>query len=164
MLKPRDIHIRCDFTTWVVKLFIRFSSQLFDGYWGDSRPEFGKYGDGYHEDIWNCFDFCIDYEKNKTGLNEMFEITLRSRPRSLEAEKDCNRFHDMSDKEIADYLRDALFEAIKDAPGAFDIFSDRELEVLEECIKNWEIVPSSPPKMTHEELVKIVGHDFEYER
>ena len=160
MLKPRKIHIKCDFAVMVVKLFADFSSQLSDGYWEDSRPEFGKYGDGYYEDIWNCFEFYINYEKNKPVV----EIVLRSRPASLEAERDCNEFHNMSDIEITNYLRDALFNAIEDAPCAFGTYSDRELEVLEECIKNWKIIPPSPPKMTHEELVKIVGHDFEYER
>ena len=165
MLKPREIRIRCDFTAWVAKLFAHFSSQLSDGYWEDSRPEFGNYGDGYYEDIWNCFEFSINYNDNKPGNNkEVFEITLRSRPASLEAERDCNSFHNMSDIEITNYLRDALFNAIEEAPCAFGTYSDRELEVLEECIKNWEIIPPSPPKMTHAELVKIVGHDFEYER
>ena len=159
MLKPRKIHIKCDFAAMVAALFTDFSSQLSDGYWENSRPEFGEYGDGYYEDIWNCFDVNINYEKNKPVV----EIVLKNKPTSLEAKKDCKRFYDMSDKEITDYLRDALFEAIEDAPCAFS-YSDRELEVLEECIKNWKIIPPSPPKMTHEELVKIVGHDFEYER
>jgi hypothetical protein len=27
---------------------------------------------------------------------------------------------------------------------------------------SWKIILPKPPKMTYEELVKIVGHDFEY--
>lgn len=156
--EARKITIKCDFATEVHNLFHHFSSQLSDGEWENSRPEYGSYGEGYYEDIWNCFDFEMKHDIN----NAWFVIILKAKPTWPEANEDCDKMHKWTDKEIADYLADAIIESIDNYRHAFFNYTDKELEVLIDSIKNWTILPPPLPKMTHEELVKLVGHDFEY--
>lgn len=160
MSKDRKIYIACDFVTEVNNLFNHFSVQLSDGYWEGSCGEYGSYGDGYYEDIWNCFDF--DAKDNGFHNEKFFVITLKSEPTWAEANDDCMKMHTWTDQQIVDYLKTALVDSIEEAPDAFFCYSGSELEVLTKIMDNWKIIPPKPPKMTHEELVKIVGHDFEY--
>lgn len=39
---------------------------------------------------------------------------------------------------------------------------EEEHSTLQACITEWKVLPPSLPKMTHKELVALVGHDFEY--
>lgn len=159
-MKKRDICIKCDFTTEINNLFHHFSSQLSDGYWENSRGDFGSYSDGYYEDIWNCFEFSI--KCNARRDEELFIITLKSKPTYKAATEDCEKMHSWSDQQIVDYLKEALIDSIDEAPGAFYCYSDFELETFTKVMDNWKIIPPKPPKMTHEDLVKLVGHDFTY--
>ena len=80
-----------------------------------------------------------------------------------EANADCEKFHTMKDEEIADYLKTAILESIEDYPNAFDfVYSEYMLNIMADCIKKWNVLPPPLPKLTHKELVKIVGYDFEY--
>lgn len=151
----RKINIRCDFAREIYNLFLHFSGQLSDGYWENSRGDWGSYNDGYYEAIWNCFDFEVSKDKN-------FVVVLKNKPTYDDAIYDCEKFHTMADKEITDYLRTALIDSIDEAPSAFNNYSEKELEMLIDCINRWEVLPQPLPKLTHEELVKIVGYDFEY--
>lgn len=160
-LKARKIYITCDSVVEINSLFHHFSTQLSDGYWENSRGYYGSYKDGYHEDIWNCFDFEVERDKSYSK-EELFVITLKSKPTWEDAKEDCEKMHAWTDKQIVDYLKKALIESIDEAPSAFWKYSDSELETLTKVMDSWKIIPPKPPKMTHEELVKIVGHDFEY--
>lgn len=160
MSKDRKIYIACDFVTEVSYLFRHFSTQLSDGYWENSRGEYGSYKDGYYEDIWNCFEF--DITQAGPCLERRFMITLKSKPTWDDATEDCKKMHTWTDQQIVDYLKKALVDSIEEARDAFSWYSDSELEILMKIIDNWKIIPPEPPKITHEELVKIVGHDFEY--
>lgn len=160
-VNDRKIYIACDFVTEINNLFHHFSSQLSDGYWENSRGDYGSYEDGYYEDIWNCFDF--DTKQDGFHRNErLFEITLKSKPTWDDAKEDCKKMHTWTDQQIVDYLKEALIDSIEGASDAFWCYSDSELEALTKAMNSWKIIPPKPPKMTHEELVKIVGHDFEY--
>ena len=154
--KNRVIRIRCDFPALVSGLFQHFSTQLSDGAWENSGGEWGKYEDKYYPSIWNCFKF-------NTDGRDIFKITLKGEPTWEEAEEDCKEFHLMKDEKIVAYLKDALFLSIENRPDAFDFeYNERELQVIKDCINGWEILPPPLPKLTHKELVKIVGYDFEY--
>lgn len=39
---------------------------------------------------------------------------------------------------------------------------EEEHSTLQACITEWKVLPPPLPKMTHKELVALVGHDFEY--
>lgn len=159
--KDRKIYISCDFVNEINNLFHHFSAQLSDGYWENSRGEYGSYKDGYHEDIWNCFEFST--EQNGHHRNEeLFVITLKSTPTWDDAKEDCKKMHTWTDQQIVDYLKDALTISIDRVPEAFWCYNESELEVLIKVMDNWKIIPPKHPKMTHEDLVKLVGHDFEY--
>lgn len=160
-LKARKIYIACDFVTKINSLFHHFSTQLSDGYWENSRGNYGSYEDGYYEDIWNCFEF--DTKQDRSQHNkELFVITIKSKPTWDDAKDDCKKMHTWTDQQIVDYLKKALIKSIGEAPEAFWCYSESELDKLTKVMHNWKIIPPKPPKMTHEELVKIVGHEFEY--
>lgn len=154
-MKARKIFIKTDFVVEVNNIFHHFSGQLSDGYWENSGGEWGTYKDEYYPDIWNCFDFTINKDNN-------FVITLKGKPIYKEATEDCEKMHEWTDTKIAEYLKEALIYSIEEAPCAFSRYSDRELEVIINCINNWTILPPPLPKLSHAELVKIVGYDFEY--
>lgn len=152
----RHIKIKCSSADAIAKLFSHFSTQLSDGYWENSGGNWGGYAQEYYPDIWNCFNFNAE-------AHAVLVITLRAKPTWPEANADCEKFHAMKDEEIADYLRTAILDSIEDYPDAFDFaYSEDELYSMTESMKKWEILPPPLPKLTHEELVKIVGHDFEY--
>lgn len=144
--EERRITIKCNFAENVRDLFQFFSTQLSDGYWE---------GDEYYESIWNCFEF--ESERSKSH----FIIVLKNKPTWNEFEENLKKFQKMSGEEIADYLKDAIINSINDYPFVFT-YGEYELDVLEHCIYNWEILPPPLPKLTHKELVEIVGYNFEY--
>ena len=128
MKNDRKIEVRCKQAEEVCSLFHDFSSQLSDGYWENSGGEWGTYEDRYYPDIWNCFDF--DYKNDKSFL-----IVLKEKPTWPDAERDCAAFHRMTNKEIFDYLKEALFDAIEEAPGVFSYrYSDEKLDELAESL------------------------------
>lgn len=150
------ILIKTDFASAVKDLFNHFSCQLSDGYWENSGGQWAEYKDKYYPGIWNCFDF----ECNKDGN---FVIILKAEPTWDEAEDDCEKFHEMKKSDIVAYLVEAILYSIEEHPGAFDFrYSDRELDILTSCIKDWEVLPDPLPKLSHADLVKIIGYDFEY--
>lgn len=159
-MKKRDICIKCDFTTEINNLFHHFSSQLSDGYWENSGGPWATYRDKYYADIWNCFDFSIKDAGRRN--DDLFIITLKSKPTYEDATEDCEKMHSWSDQQIVDYLKEALIESIDEAPSAFSCYSDLELAIFTKVMDNWKIISPEPPKMTHEDLVKLVGHDFTY--
>lgn len=159
--KDRKIKIKTEFIVPMNDLFIEFSGQLSDGYWENSGGDFGTYEDQYYPDIYNCFNFNVEYNPDRFDYD--FVITLKKNPTYNDAKNDCNKFHSMTDSQIIEYLKDAITHSIEDYPKAFShSFTEYELEVLVKCMDNWEIIPPPLPKMTHNELVKLVGHDFEY--
>lgn len=158
-MKKRDISIKCDFTVEINNLFHYFSSQLSDGYWENSGGQWATYKDKYYADIWNCFEFFLKCAGKRDYL---FIIRLKSKPTYKDATEDCEKMHSWSDQQIVDYLKDALIDSIDEAPSAFSCYSDFELETFTKVMNNWKIIPPEPPKMTHEDLVKLVGHDFTY--
>ena len=150
------ILIKTDFVSEVEGLFNHFSTQLSDGYWENSGGPWAEYNDRYYPDIWNCFKFEVDKDNH-------FVIILKGAPTWPDAEEDCNKFHNMKKSDIVAYLVEAILMSIEDHPGAFDFrYSDRELRVLASCIENWEVLPEPLPKLSHADLVKIIGYDFEY--
>jgi hypothetical protein len=40
--------------------------------------------------------------------------------------------------------------------------NDYEFDVLEHCIEVWEVLPPPKPKLSHKELEKLVGYEFDY--
>ena len=161
-MKERKIRIKCNFAWEINFIFHNWLCQLSDGYWENSRGEFGTYGDGWYEDVWNCFDFGVEAINSACYSRSNFVITLKEQPICNGGIDDCKRFHEMTDKEIVDYLKEALFASIDEAPlGIFGV-NEYEWNVLEGCINEWEILPPPKPKLSHKELEKLVGYEFEY--
>lgn len=156
MSKKRIIKVKCDFVSEIKTLFNEFSSQLSDGYWENSGGEWGTYDDRYYPDIWNCFNFD---SKSSTGEEPCFIVILKGKPTWSEAEKDCIKFHSWTDKQIIDYLKEAIMYSIEEYPEAFFRFTSTELDTLNKVIDNWELFPQ---KLTHSQLVEILGYDFIY--
>ncbi len=148
----RKILIKCDFADDVREILDFLSTQLSDGYWEGEE--------NFHGEYWNCFDFKNEYE---TGKKAKLAIIVKEKPVWDEYKKYSKQFLAMSDKDVCDYIKTTLFDMIDDYDHVFaKEFSDREIETLRSCIEDWEILPPPLPKMTHEELVELVGHDFEY--
>ena len=144
----KKILIKCDFADKVAELLDWVSTQLSDGYWEGEED--------FHGDYWNCFEFkCAG--KNKVA------IVVKGEPVWDEYKKYSKQFFAMSDKGVCEYVKETVFGLIEDYGNVFDCYgSKREIETLQACITNWEILPPPLPKMTHKELVALVGHDFEY--
>ena len=148
----RKILIKCDFADKVAELLNWVSVQLSDGYWENKENFYGEY--------WNCLDF--DYEGSVTEKTKV-TIIVRGEPTWDEHKKDTQKFLAMTDKEVCEYVKKTVFDLIENYDYVFDgHYSKREIETLQACITDWEILPSPLPKMTHKELVALVGHDFEY--
>lgn len=161
-MKDREIVIRCDFAREVCHLFGNFISQLSYGYWENSRGEWGDYGDGYYEDIWNCFDVTLKASDGTCHSRYDFVIVLRGKPINKEAKNDHEWFHNQEDLTIVNYIKDALFDAVKEAPIQIFRVDDYELDILMECINSWGILPPPKPKLSHKELEELVGYEFDY--
>jgi len=147
----KEILIECDFAKNVKELLNWLSTQLSDGYWE---------GKGIHGEYWNCFEFYNEYE---SGKRTRLKIVVRSEPINDGYEKDTEKFMNMSDIEVCNYVRETLFEMIDNYDHVFaESFSDREVEVLRSCVTDWKVLPAPLPKITHKELVERLGYDFEY--
>ena len=148
----KKILIKCDFADKVAELLDWVSVQLSDGYWEGEE--------GFHGEYWNCFDFGCEgsiAEKSKVA------IIIKGEPVWDEYKKYSKQFLAMSDKDVCECVKETVFDLIEDYGYVFGShYSDRELETLQACITDWEILPPPLPKMTHKELVALVGHDFEY--
>lgn len=153
-MKNRKINITSKIATDLFDIFEYFSTQLSDGYWENSAGDFGSYEDEYYPDIWNCFDF--------SAANGIFTVTLKSKPTWSDAKEDCIKLHKLTDQEILDYLGTAIIDSINDYPDAFNKYDDNHLNSLIEIITTWSSKTDEIPKMTHAEIAKILGHDFEY--
>ncbi len=148
---PRKIMVQSEFNSEVYRLFLEFSGSLSDGYWE---------GEEYHDEIWNCFDFDTNSDSDRKGA---FCVVLKAHPTCENHKRDTEKFFAMSDKDIIEYLKSALIESIEEYPEAFH-YSDYELDILKQCVETAKVLPPALPKINHEELMKIVGHDFEYEK
>ena len=153
-MNSRKIKVTSKLAADLFDIFEYFSTQLSDGYWENSAGNFSSYKDEYYPDIWNCFDF--------SAVNNTFIITLKSKPTWSDAKEDCIKLHKLTDQEILDYLGSAIIDSIDDYPDAFDKYEDKHLNSLIEVIKTWSPKTKKIPKMTHAEIAKILGHDFEY--
>ena len=161
-MKQREIRIKCNFATMISRMFNNWSIQLSDGYWENSRGEWGDYGDGWYEDVWNCFEFKTKSIEPACYSRTDFVIVLKGKPTWKEAENDCETFHKMTDEKIVEYIKEALFASIEEAPLKIFGVNEYELDVLTNCINEWEILPPPKPKLSHKELEKLVGYEFDY--
>ena len=146
----KKILIRCDFADKVAELLNEVSVQLSDGYWESEENFYGEY--------WNCFNF--DCVSSITGKS-MVAIIIQGEPTWPRYAKDTQKFLSMTDKEVCEYIKKTVYYLTNDCSSVFP-YSDRELKTLQACMADWEILPPPLPKMTHKELVALVGHDFEY--
>ena len=146
----KKILIKCDFADKVAELLNEVSVQLSDGYWESEENFYGEF--------WNCFNFDCEssvFEADKVA------IIIKGEPTWLKYAKDTQKFLSMTDKEVCEYVKKTVFSLIDDYSSVFP-YSDRELKTLQACMADWEILPPPLPKITHKELVALVGHDFEY--
>lgn len=159
-MADRKIKIKVDYADQIYSLFEYFAVQLADGYWENSAGMYGSYKDEYYPDIWNCFDFkLVSYDKK---YFDHFVVVLKSKPVWPAAKEDLKKLQAKSDIEIADYLKDALINAIEDYPDAFEgEYSEEDLAKYIEAMKEWK-VEAVLPKLSHKDLVKLIGYDFEY--
>lgn len=148
----KKIMLKCDFAHKVTELLNWVSVQLSDGYWEGEEDFYSEY--------WNCLDFDC---KSSISERDKLVIIVKGDPTWDEHKKDAQKFLTMTEKEVCDYVKETVFSLIEDYDYVFGKeYSDRELETLRACITDWEILPPPLPKMTHKELVALVGHDFEY--
>ncbi len=147
----REILVDCDFASDVRVILSWLSTQLSDGYWE---------GKEIHGEYWNCFHFGNEFE---LGKRAKLKIIVISDPIYDRYKQKTKKFMNMSDVEVCNYVKETLFEMIDDYDYVFaNSFSDREVEVLRSCITDWKVLPTPLPKVTHKELVELLGHDFEY--
>ena len=153
----RIILIDTDFSYDVNILLNHFSSQLSDGYWENSGGEWSTdINNNYCAPYWNYLEFKTKFP---TFEKAYIEITVKSEP----THKDCiNIFSSMTDEEVVNYIIESLKDAYDEASYAFHKFSDKEMNVLIDCLEHYTMHPKPLPKLTHEELVEKLGYDFEY--
>lgn len=140
--KPRTLLVRCDASEYVAKLINYFSDQLADGYWE---------GQEYHDEFWNCFDF--------SSIDDNLIITLKAYPLYVDHEADMIRFRGMTDYHIAEYVQKLIIEAIEDYPEILSqclYDSPFGVDDLKDFISTWKI------GLTHDDIVKLLGYDFQY--
>lgn len=151
MAKNRKILIECDFADRVREILKEISRQLSDGYWEGE--------DGFYDRYWNCFDF----KESRPKIRERFELVVRDLPVHDEYRGWSEDFLKMPEQEVCDYVQRIAVDILDDYGYVFDFkYTDNVRRVLRDSIKKWKIIPPPLPKLTHEELVEIVGHDFEY--
>lgn len=151
MAKNRKILIECDFADRVRELLRDISTQLSDGYWENEE--------NFYDEYWNCFDF----EESRPKIRERFELVVRDLPVHDDYRGWSEDFLKMTDERVCDYVKDVAIDILDNYEEVFEFkYSSNVLRVLRDSIKKWKIVPPPLPKLTHEELVGIVGHDFEY--
>lgn len=151
MAKNRKILIECDFADRVREVLSDISTQLSDGYWENEE--------NFYDEYWNCFDF----EESRPKIRERFELVVRDLPVHDDYRGWSEDFLKMTDERVCDYVKDVAISILDDYGEVFEFkYSSNVLWVLRDSIKKWKIVPPPLPKLTHEELVGIVGHEFEY--
>lgn len=151
MAKNRKILIECDFADRVRELLSDISKQLSDGYWEGEE--------NFYDEYWNCFDF----EESRPKVRERFELVVKDLPVYDNYRGWSEDFLKMTDERVCDYVKNIAVDILDDYEYVFEFkYSTNVLRVLRDSIKKWKIVPPPLPKLTHEELVEIVGHDFEY--
>lgn len=151
MAKNRKILIECDFADRVRDLLSDISVQLSDGYWENEEK--------FYDEYWNCFDF----EESRPKIREQFELVVRDLPMYDNYRGWSEDFLKMPEQEVCDYVKEIAVDILDGYSEVFEFkYSANVLRVLRDSIKKWKIVPPPLPKLTHEELVEIVGHEFEY--
>lgn len=147
----RKILIECDFADRVREFLTEINRQLSDGYWENEE--------GFYDEFWNCFYF----EEVRPKTREQLAIVVRDLP-SYDKYRGCaESFLKMSEQELCNYVQSVANDMLDEYSYVFDFeYNLRVLGVIHDSIKNWKIVPPPLPKLTHAELVEIVGHDFEY--
>lgn len=152
MGKDKKILMECDFADRVREFLIEVSTQLSDGYWENDD-------NNYYSEFWNCFSF----EEARPKTREQLIIVVRDLPVNDEYRGWSEDFLFMTDEKICDYVKDVVFDILENYEYVFEFkYNHNVLMVLRDSIKRWKIAPPPIPKLTHTELVKIVGHDFEY--
>lgn len=156
--EDRFILIDTDFAYYVECLLGHFSIQLSDGYWENSGGEWSTdINNNYCAPYWNYLQFTTKYP---TYERPYIAITIKAKPTYEECE---DIFSSMTDEEVMNYIIANLEEAYDEAPCAFyNEFSDKEMEILIDCLKCYTMHLKPLPKLTHEELVKKLGYEFEY--
>ncbi len=135
-MNNKEITVRCDFADKVSRLLTQVSD---------------LYGE-----FWSCFNF-------RENDDDEFVIIVKSEPTYNWYVDETNKFLAMSDEDICNYIKETVFDLMgRYAQILQSSYSERVLDTLQDCINDWKVVPPPLPKMTHEELVKLVGHDFEY--
>lgn len=151
MAKNRKILMECDFADRVRELLKDISVQLSDGYWEGEE--------NFYDEYWNCFDF----EESRPKIRERFELVVRDLPMYDNYRGWSEDFLKMTDERVCDYVKDVAIYILDNYEEVFEFkYSSNVLRVLRDSIKKWKIVPPPLPKLTHEELVGIVGYEFEY--
>lgn len=147
----RKILIECDFADRVRDFLNDICTQLSDGYWENEE--------GFYDEFWNCFYF----EEVRPKTREQLAIVVRDLPSYDKYRGWSESFLKMSEQELCNYVQSVANDMLDEYSYVFDFkYSGNVLRVIHDSIKNWKIVPPPLPKLTHAELVEIVGHDFEY--
>ena len=147
----RRILIECDFADRVREFLTEICRQLSDGYWENEE--------GFYDEFWNCFYF----EEVRPNTKEQLAIVVRDLPSYDNYRGWSEAFLKMPEQEVLNHVQSVANDMLDDYSYVFDFeYNLRVLGVIHDSIKNWKIVPPPLPKLTHAELVEIVGHDFEY--
>lgn len=156
--EDRIILIDANFICYIENLLRCFSSQLSDGYWENSGGEWSTdINDNYCAPYWNYLEFKTKYPMG--SKRPYLTITIKTEPIYKECE---DIYSSMTDKEVMNYIIENLEEAYNEAPCAFYQFNDYEIKILIDSLKHYTMHPKPLPKLTHEELVKKLGYNFEY--
>lgn len=159
-MTERRIIIKCDFADMMADLFNEAKVQLAEKDWDGKNihPEYPKF--------YNCFDYQYNYDNNT------FAIVVRSKPvqeKYKEATENFLASNDWkSDWKISNFVRSIMIGLMNSHKEIFENYTYRELQALHFSLSEWELVTKtdepkkSKPKMTHKELVELIGHDFEY--
>lgn len=132
----KEITVRCDFADKVSRMLTWLSN---------------LYGE-----FWSCFNF-------RENDDDKFVIIVKSEPTYGWYADETNKFLAMSDEAVCDHIKETVFDLMNSYAKIFQSsYSKMVLYTLRDCINDWKVIPPPLPKMTHEELVKLVGHDFEY--
>lgn len=147
----RKILIECDFADRVRDFLNDICTQLSDGHWENEE--------GFYDEFWKCFDF----EEVRQNPREQFAIVVRDLPSYDDYRGWSESFLADTEQDVCDYVKSVANDMLDEYSYVFDFkYRGNVLRVIHDSIKNWKIVPPPLPRLTHAELVEIVGHDFEY--